>query len=206
MIRLSTLFWLLAVSAAGFAMYAVKYEVQALADEHTRIVKQADDAERDLRVLEAEWAYLNRPEALAQMNQRFLSLGPIATKQLRSSLSDIPMRPAPAPALSPVETVAADGPALVADAGPMGALASAAPSAPPTEPAAVEGQAQTRAEQATPSDLAQHVITVSLDMPAARAEPAKLVSAKSAVRSARPIAPHRPRSLDELIAQVTESR
>ena len=76
-------------------MFAVKYEVQGLADQLARNVKQADDTERDIRVLDAEWAYLNRPDALAQMNQRFLSLAPIATKQLRTSLADIPMRPAP---------------------------------------------------------------------------------------------------------------
>ncbi len=97
MIKLSTLFWLVAVATAGFAMFAVKYEVQSLADEFARTAKQADDTERDIRVLDAEWAYLNRPDALAQMNQRFLSLGPIATKQLRTSLADVAMRPAPPP-------------------------------------------------------------------------------------------------------------
>ena len=54
-----------------------------------------------IRVLDAEWAYLNRPDALAQMNQRFLSLTPIATKQLQTSLTDIPMRPAPPPQPAP---------------------------------------------------------------------------------------------------------
>ena len=98
MIRLSTLFWLILVSATGFAMFAVKYEVQALADQLAHTSRQADDAERDVRVLDADWAYLNRPDALAAMNQRYLSLLPIATKQLIASIADIPMRPATATA------------------------------------------------------------------------------------------------------------
>ena len=97
MIKLPTLFWLIVVATAGFAMFAVKYEVQALADQLARTAKQADDTERSIRALEAEWAYLNRPDALAQMNQRLLSLIPIATKQLRADVTDIPMRPVPPP-------------------------------------------------------------------------------------------------------------
>ncbi len=104
MIRLSTLFWLILMSATGFAMFAVKYEVQALADQLAQTTRQAGQADHELRVLDAEWAYLNRPEALAQMNQRYLSLAPIATKQLHTSVADIPMRVLPT---APVETVAA---------------------------------------------------------------------------------------------------
>ena len=97
MIKLPTLFWLIVVMTAGFAMFAVKYEVQALADQLARTAKQTDDTERSIRALEAEWAYLNRPDALEQMNQQLLSLIPIATKQLRADVTDIPMRPVPPP-------------------------------------------------------------------------------------------------------------
>ena len=111
MIKLPTLFWLIVVTTAGFAMFAVKYEVQALADQLARTAKQTDDTERSIRALEAEWAYLNRPDALAQMNQQLLSLIPIATKQLRADVTDIPMRPVPPPPPpAPVETVAANDP------------------------------------------------------------------------------------------------
>ena len=41
MIRLSALFWLVLVSATGFAMFAVKYEVESLADELTPPNRQA---------------------------------------------------------------------------------------------------------------------------------------------------------------------
>ncbi len=51
--------------------------------------------EHEIRVLEAEWAYLTRPETLDTMNRRFMSLAPISTKQLHITVADIPMRPPP---------------------------------------------------------------------------------------------------------------
>jgi hypothetical protein len=93
--RLATLFWILLVSAVAGGMYAVKYRVQGI--EHTLIkTEMATIAEkRQLHVLDAEWAYLNRPSSLAQLNARFLSLVPITAQQLRASVADIPMRAAP---------------------------------------------------------------------------------------------------------------
>ena len=100
MIRLGTLFWLVLVSATGFAMFGVKYQVQALEDELARTNRATAAEEHELRVLEAEWAYLTRPATLEAMNRQFLSLGPIATKQLHATAADIPLRPPPPPRLN----------------------------------------------------------------------------------------------------------
>ncbi|MGH7126446.1 MAG: cell division protein FtsL, partial [Stellaceae bacterium] len=97
MIKLATLFWLVLVTATGLAMFAVKYQVQALDDRLSDTKKAVTAQDREFRVLSAEWAYLNRPAALADMNRRFLSLAPIATKQLHSGVADIAMRPPPPP-------------------------------------------------------------------------------------------------------------
>lgn len=206
MIRLSTLFWLVAVAAAGFAMFAVKYQVQALADGLARTARQVDETERDIRVLDAEWAYLNRPDALAQMNQRFLSLVPIATKQLHAALTDIPMRPAPppvppppAPPPAPVVTVAAVPASAVAQtAAPQSSASDAA------APAASSAEVVAASTPATPAPPAQDppaVVAVALDTQAA----ARSVKPAPA-RAARPSAPHHAASLNELIAQIAESR
>jgi hypothetical protein len=201
MIRLSTLFWLVAVSTAGFAMFAAKYQVQELADQLTRTVKQADDTERDIRALDAEWAYLNRPDALAQMNQRLLSLVPIATKQLRANLADVAMRPAPPPPPAPVETVAAEPPFTVA--------AASDPEAPPADadmPAASPLESATPppspSAQARPTENARPIVTVALNTHVA-AQPLKPIPAKPA---ARWNLPRHAASLDELIAQIAETR
>jgi len=93
-IKLSSLFWLVLVSMTSFAMFAVKYGVQSLEDELNRAKRATIAEEHAIRADEAEWAYLTRPETLDEMNRRHLSLGPIATKQLRTSVTDIPLRAA----------------------------------------------------------------------------------------------------------------
>ena len=158
-IKLSTLFWLVVVSTTGFAMFAVKYGVQSLEDELNRTKKAVVAEEHAIRSDEAEWAYLTRPETLDEMNRRHLSLGPIATRQLRTTLTDIPLRAA-AP-------VAVDAPVVAAAILPS-AVAPASP-----------------------------------EKPLEAAELAKPVSTKTL---AKPVPPRRPRSLDELIAQVAASR
>ncbi|HEY1258321.1 MAG TPA: hypothetical protein VGF34_03670 [Stellaceae bacterium] len=121
MIKLATLFWLVLVTASGLAMFAVKYQVQSLDDRLGDTKKAVAAQERELRVLGAEWAYLNRPAALADMNRRFLSLTPIATKQLQTGVADIAMRPPPPPEPEPAP------PPVVAAATPAPDTAAAAP-------------------------------------------------------------------------------
>jgi hypothetical protein len=168
-IKLSTLFWLVVVSTTGFAMFAVKYGVQSLEDELNRTKKAIIAEEHAIRTDEAEWAYLTRPETLDEMSRRHLSLGPIATKQFRTTLTDIPLR-----AASPA---AVDAPVVAVAEPPV-------ESAPPTIPAST-------------------IAPASLEKPAEAAELAKPVPAKAL---AKPVPPRRPRSLDELIAQVSASR
>jgi hypothetical protein len=168
-IKLSTLFWLVVVSTTGFAMFAVKYGVQSLEDELNRTKKAVVAEEHAIRSDEAEWAYLTRPETLDEMNRRHLSLGPIATRQLRTTLADIPLRAA-AP-------VAVDAPVVAVAEPPV--------------------------ESAPPAILASTIAPASPEKPLEAAELAKPVSAKAL---AKPVPPRRPRSLDELIAQVAASR
>jgi len=163
MIKLGTLFWLALVSTTGFATFAVKYGVQSLEDELNRTRRAIIAEEHAIRADDAEWAYLTRPETLDEMNRRHLSLGPIVTKQLRTTVTDIPLRAA-AP-------VAVDAPAVAVTEQP-------AESAPPTIPA---------------STIEPPSLEKSLEAAATKA-------------LAKPVPPRRPRSLDELIAQVAASR
>ena len=169
MIKLSSLFWLVLVSMTSFAMFAVKYGVQSLEGELNRVKKATISEEHAIRADEAEWAYLTRPETLDEMNRRHMSLGAIATKQLRTSIIDIPLR-APAP--------------IVVDA-PVGAVTEQ-----PPESAALTVPTST-------------ITPASPEKPAEVMEPIKPAPAKTL---AKPAPSRRPRSLDELIAQVAASR
>jgi hypothetical protein len=202
MIRLGTLFWLILVSATGFAMFGVKYQVQALEDELARTNRATAAEEHELRVLDAEWAYLTRPATLEAMNRQFLALGPIATKQLHTTAADIPLRPPP-----PAEPPPVEPPAVVA-----AAESAPAASMPPSPPEGVPVQApepaasQTAAEPpATQSAL--RAMPALLEKSAPAPQLAKAVPVKAAAKSSPPASPpRRAKSLDDLIAQIMTSR
>ena len=200
MIRLGTLFWLVLVSATGFAMFGVKYQVQALEDELARTNGATAAEEHELRVLEAEWAYLTRPATLEAMNRQFLSLSPIATKQLHATAADIPLRPPPPPEPAPAEA-----PAVVASAEPAPA-ASMPPSAPEGVPVRAPEPATQTAAEPPMTQSALRSMPALLEKPAAP-QLAKAVPVKAAAKPGPPASPpRRAKSLDDLIAQIMTSR
>ena len=136
---------------------------------------------------DAEWAYLNRPDALAQMNQRYLSLAPIATKQLIANIADIPMRPSRRRhvgrdsgcrrrKLTPAERIARGEPSSCGTAVPR---------------PAVHGKRGPRPDRRT------------RNRGNPTPEPARPAPIKAA---ARPNSASRAKSLDELIARIAENR
>jgi hypothetical protein len=202
MIRLRTLFWLVLVSATGFAMFGVKYQVQALEDELARINRATATEEHETRVLDAEWAFLTRPETLEKINREFFSLVPISTKQLRTSIADLPMRPPPpAPPPAPVEAAA-----VVAAAEPPAASEAASPPTPAGDvsaPIAAPATVKQAPEPAPQSKTASGAVPALLEKPAAAGSVQRPGPAKVAARSSPP---RRAKSLDDLISQIMASR
>jgi hypothetical protein len=196
MIRLGALFWLLLVVSAGFVTFKVKYAVQDIEDELSRVRKQTIAEQQEIRVLNAEWTYLNQPERLAELNRRFLQLAPIGTKQLQQKAEDIPLRPLPPPIAPPDVLVATttDPPAAQS-----AAAASAGDESLPGAPAASSGASALAALAISPASASE------LPVAAAALKPG---SAKSGapVRLAKATAGLQPRSLDELFSQVAETR
>ena len=87
-----------ALSAAiSLGLYQLKYEVIRLEDTragHERAIIAEHEA---VRVLRAEWSYLNRPERLEALSRRHLDLVPVAVRQI-GALDDLPLRAATATA------------------------------------------------------------------------------------------------------------
>ena len=205
MIRVGTLFWLVLVSATGFAMFGVKYQVQALEDELARTKRATAAEEHEIRVLDAEWAYLTRPETLEAMNRQFLSLAPISTRQLHATAADIPLRPvppAPPPAAAPAEVVAVVSAVepTPSPSVPPNAAASSLEEVPSRNPAPVAVKA---AAEPQPAQSALRVMPALLEKPAGAPQLAKGAAVKTVVK---PTAPHRAKSLDDLISQIMASR
>jgi cell division protein FtsL len=87
-----TLFWIFLAALVGFGLFHVKYKVQALEEELAQLNARIVHEQEQLHVLRAEWAYLNRPERLEELNGRFLGLGPMTPAQI-GGFNDLPLRP-----------------------------------------------------------------------------------------------------------------
>src|SRR3954464_15385321 len=118
MTRLGVVFWGGLVLASGFATFNVKYSVQGIDDELVRVRRQTVAETQEIRVLTAEWAYLNQPDRLAELNRSFLQLAPTNTKQLQGRVDEIALRPPPAggEATAPPTMIAANPPEMAPSA------------------------------------------------------------------------------------------
>lgn len=201
MIRLGTLFWLVLVSATGFAMFGVKYQVQSLEDELARTNRAAMAEEHEIRVLDAEWAYLTRPETLEAINRQYLSLAPISTKQLRTTVAEIPMRPVPPPPAAVPTPDEAATVVAVAEPPPLPAPPASPPDGMP--PASSAPAPLNAMPEPPPAQSAPQMMPASLEKPAGPSQFAKAVPVKAVLK---PNTPRRAKSLDDLISQILASR
>jgi len=96
MVRLTLAFWLGLVTALGFGMFQVKYEVQAIEEELVRVNHRILADHQSIHVLKAEWSYLTRPERMETMARRHLGLAPTAREQF-AEIATIPWRPGSEP-------------------------------------------------------------------------------------------------------------
>jgi hypothetical protein len=92
MIGRTTFLWLLLAALAGYGLFQVKYQVVTLEEELTRLNAATLREQNQIHVLEAEWSYLNQPQRLEELNERFVHLKPIKPAQY-SAIAAVPMRP-----------------------------------------------------------------------------------------------------------------
>ena len=111
MIRRSTLLWLLAAILVGCGLYQLKYEVQGKEEQLARLNRQIQSEQEAIHVLHAEWAFLNRPDRLADLSNRHLELTPVAPAQF-SRIASIPERSL-VPVVAEVEAPTPTAPAIV---------------------------------------------------------------------------------------------
>ena len=117
--------WLGLAIMVGIAMFLVKYKVQALEDEVVATRAQVARDRGAIRVLDAEWTYLNDPERLRRLSAQYLKFGPpvpqnvtdIAGLPMRDPAAGAPSENAPATTAAPPATKPA-GPTIDAEAAP----------------------------------------------------------------------------------------
>ena len=80
---------LLAVMVTG--LFELKYEVRALYQERAVLHDRIADEEETLRVLKAEWSFLNQPDRIQEYARRYLALGTPIVRQI-GGIDRIPFR------------------------------------------------------------------------------------------------------------------
>ena len=77
--------------ALSFGLYDVKYRAQHEEQRISLLERKIAEEQDTMRVLEAEWSYLNAPERLERLTARYLDLAPVRAGQV-VSFEDLPSR------------------------------------------------------------------------------------------------------------------
>lgn len=64
--------WAIVIVVSAFGLFRVKYEVQSIRAQIIETNKELAQEKESLHVVSAEWAYLNRPERLQQLADKYL--------------------------------------------------------------------------------------------------------------------------------------
>ena len=92
--RISTLLALAAAAASGALLFWTSQSVQQEQTRLRSLERARNNEEQALRVLRAEWAYLNRPDRLEALARGHLNMVPPDRKYLMSPPTGLPI-PAP---------------------------------------------------------------------------------------------------------------
>ena len=93
--RLLTLGGVVLIAVLAFGLYKLKYEVQQLEDRYADLNRAIIAEQEAIRVLRAEWSYLNSPTRLSALVERHLELAPPDASRVLT-LGEIPTNPLPA--------------------------------------------------------------------------------------------------------------
>ena len=90
MMRVINFLLILAVIGLSVGLYDIKYKAEESV-RHARQLEQRIASEQEaIRVLRAEWSYLNQPERLQELASRYTTLQPLGAGQI-GSFEDVPM-------------------------------------------------------------------------------------------------------------------
>jgi cell division protein FtsL len=81
--RVSGIISMMCFAIAAFGLYIVKYAVQDVQRDVTTLQTEVKDERESLHLLNAEWAYLNRPERLHALADKHLDLQPLDSRKIQ---------------------------------------------------------------------------------------------------------------------------
>ena len=89
-------YWLVLLGLAAVVLFRVSQDVDALESNLASLNREILAEHETIRVLRAEWAYLNRPERLQRLAGHLTELAPLEPVQLVANAAAVPM-PLPKP-------------------------------------------------------------------------------------------------------------
>ena len=89
--RKTTLLWLILAAICGTALFHTSQKVHDEREKLAVLDVSIGKEQESLRVLNAEWSYLNQPARLEKLAKAYLQLAPLKGRQFMK-VEDIPMR------------------------------------------------------------------------------------------------------------------
>lgn len=83
--------WLLLASTMGWGVYELKYRVVRMDEALAKLNREIISDQESIRILHAEWSYLNQPHQIETLAGKYLTLQPIRPKQM-IAMADLPTR------------------------------------------------------------------------------------------------------------------
>ncbi len=90
MIRTLNIILVIAVIGLSAGLYDIKYRAEAAEKRADQIEHDIASEQEGIRVLRAEWSYLNQPDRLQQLAQRYTKLEALKASQI-GAFGDVPM-------------------------------------------------------------------------------------------------------------------
>ena len=88
MIRSSYILTVILLAGSIFVLFQIKFKVQNLHREMVELKQQLKYEKDNIHVLKAEWEYLNRPERLQRLTEKFLALRQVKAEQVMLAKAD----------------------------------------------------------------------------------------------------------------------